>query len=197
MLKIAPVLFAAAVAGSAQAAPAAAPAKLETAVLAGGCFWCTEHDLEALPGVVEVVSGYTGGSTPNPTYQQVGSKRTGHREAVKVTYDPRRITYDQLLRKFWPTIDPTDGGGQFCDRGPTYKSAVFVRNDVQRRAAERTRAETAKRIGRPIRTEILPETRFWPAEGYHQDYARKNPLRYKVYRQGCGRDAKLRAVWGR
>lgn len=191
------LIMATATLAAAAAVPAAsAPApKLETAVLAGGCFWCTEHDLEVIPGVVDVVSGYTGGSTPNPTYEQVGSKRTGHREAVRVTYDPSRITYDQLLRKFWPTIDPTDAGGQFCDRGPVYESAVFVRNDAQRRAVEVTRAEASRRIRQPIRTDVLPETRFWPAESYHQDYARKNPLRYKIYRQGCGRDAKLKAVW--
>lgn len=167
--------------------------KLEYAILAGGCFWCAEHDLEGVPGVVDVVSGYSGGSRSNPTYEN----HEGHREAVRVVYDPSRITYAELLRRFWPTIDPTDGGGQFCDRGNAYKSAVFVRNDVQREAANATKLEAARRLGgKPILTDILPERRFWPAEGYHQDYADKNPLRYRVYRQGCGRDARLRAVWG-
>jgi peptide-methionine (S)-S-oxide reductase len=166
--------------------------KLEYAILAGGCFWCTEADLAKVPGVVDVVSGYSGGSRPNPTYEN----HDGHREAVRVVYDPRRITYDQLLRKFWPTIDPTDGGGQFCDRGASYKSAVFVRNDAQRQAANQTKLEVAQRLkGKPVVTDILPEGRFWPAEGYHQDYAEKNALRYKLYRQGCGRDARLKAVW--
>jgi peptide-methionine (S)-S-oxide reductase len=165
---------------------------LEYAILAGGCFWCTEADLAKVPGVVDVVSGYSGGSRPNPTYEN----HDGHREAVRVVYDPRRITYDQLLRKFWPTIDPTDGGGQFCDRGASYKSAVFVRNDAQRQAANQTKLEVAQRLkGKPVVTDILPEGRFWPAEGYHQDYAEKNALRYKLYRQGCGRDARLKAVW--
>lgn len=174
-------------------APAASAPKLEYAILAGGCFWCVEHDLAVIPGVVDVVSGYSGGAKVNPTYED----HAGHHEAVKVTYDPRRITYDQLLRKFWPTIDPTDGGGQFCDRGMAYESAVFVRNDAQRRAANTTKIEAARRLkGKPIVTDVLPEGRFWPAEGYHQDYAEKNPLRYKLYRQGCGRDARLKAVWG-
>jgi peptide-methionine (S)-S-oxide reductase len=173
-------------------AQAPAKPKLEYAILAGGCFWCTEADLAKVPGVVDVVSGYSGGSRPNPTYEN----HDGHREAVRVVYDPRRITYDQLLRKFWPTIDPTDGGGQFCDRGPSYKSAVFVRNDAQRQAANQTKLEVAQRLkGKPVVTDILPEGRFWPAEGYHQDYAEKNALRYKLYRQGCGRDARLKAVW--
>lgn len=182
-------------AAAVQAQPKPAP-RLETAILAGGCFWCTEADMDKVPGVVDAVSGYSGGTEANPTYEQVGRKQTGHREVVKVTYDPSRVTYDQLLRKFWPTIDPLDAGGQFCDRGLVYKSAVFVRNDAQRRAAAQTKAEVEKRLGKPVVTEILPETRFWPAEGYHQDYATKNALRYKVYRSGCGRDARLKAVWG-
>lgn len=171
--------------------------KREYALLASGCFWCTEADLEKLPGVVDVVSGYTGGKEPNPTYEQVVDKQTGHREAVRVVYDPARITYDQLLRAFWPTLDPTDAGGQFCDRGKSYAAAVFVRNDAQRRAANQTKGEVEKRLGRAVTTEVLPEGRFWPAEAYHQDYAKKNPLRYRTYRQGCGRDATLKAIWGR
>jgi peptide-methionine (S)-S-oxide reductase len=185
-------------AASAFAAPAkpGAPAKLETAIVAGGCFWCTEADMEKVPGVTEAVSGYTGGRTQRPTYEQVSAGGSGHYEAVKVTYDPGRITYDQLLRKFWPTIDPTDASGQFCDKGESYRSAVFVRNDAQRRAALATRAEAQRRLGQPVVTPIVAEARFWPAEGYHQDYAKKNPIQYRFYRGGCGRDRRLKALWG-
>lgn len=192
-------LIAAAVltAGVALAAPAAHPARTEYAILAGGCFWCTEADMEKTPGVVSAQSGYTGGTLDRPSYEDVLTERTGHYEAVKVIYDPRKITYDALLRKFWPTIDPTDGGGQFCDRGPSYKSAIFVRNEAQRRAAEKTKAEIAARLKAPIATEILPEKTFWPAEAYHQDYYKKNALRYRTYRVGCGRDGRLSQVWGR
>ncbi|HEX8569463.1 MAG TPA: peptide-methionine (S)-S-oxide reductase MsrA [Caulobacteraceae bacterium] len=174
---------------------ASAQPKLETAVFAGGCFWCTEADFEKMPGVVSAVSGYTGGSERNPTYEQVVAKRTGHLEAVRVTYDPSKVTYGALVTQFWRTIDPTDAGGQFCDRGATYRTAVFVSDPAQRRAAEASKALTQKRLGKPVVTEIRTLGRFWPAEGYHQDYARKNPLRYKVYRQGCGRDARLKGLW--
>lgn len=194
-------LTAAPLAGAAQtppskARPAPATQRLETAVFAGGCFWCTESDMEHVPGVVSAVSGYTGGTTRNPTYEQVGSQTTGHLEAVRVTYDPRRISYRQLVDRFWHTIDVTDDGGQFCDRGPNYRTAVFV-TSAQRPAAEasRTAAARALRTGRLI-TPIRPAATFWPAEDYHQDFYKKNPLRYRVYRQGCGRDARLRAVWG-
>lgn len=181
---------------SAKARPAPATPRLETAVFAGGCFWCTESDMEHIPGVVSAVSGYTGGTTRNPTYEQVGSQATGHLEAVRVTYDPRRISYRQLVDRFWRTIDVTDDGGQFCDRGPNYRTAIFV-TPAQRPAAEasRTAAARAVRTGRLV-TPIRPAATFWPAEDYHQDFYKKNPLRYRVYRQGCGRDARLRAVWG-
>lgn len=177
--------------------PAPRPNLQATAVFAGGCFWCTESDFEHMPGVIAAESGYTGGTQPNPTYEQVGSGRTGHIEAVRVTYDPRRISYRQLVDRFWPTIDPTDDGGQFCDRGATYRTAVFV-TPAQKPDAEASRAAAARKLkqGRML-TPIRPATRFWPAEAYHQDFYKKNPLRYRVYRQGCGRDAKLRAVWGR
>ena len=198
MRRLLPLLLLALV-GFLAALPAAAhaQAKREYAILASGCFWCTEADLEGVPGVLDVVSGYTGGREPNPTYEDVVGHRTGHREAVRVVYDPARITYDQLLRRFWPTLDPTDAEGQFCDRGRNYAAAIFVRNRAQRRAAALTKAEVERRLGRKVVTDILPETPFWPAEAYHQDYAEKNPLRYKTYRQGCGRDRTLRAVWGR
>ena len=146
--------------------------------------------------VVSAVSGYSGGAEANPTYEQVTSKRTGHLEAVQVTYDPAKVTYGALVTHFWRTVDPTDAGGQFCDRGPSYRTAVFVATPAQRRAADASRAAAQKRLKKPIVTEIRPAARFWPAEGYHQDYAKKNPLRYNVYRQGCGRDARLRALWG-
>jgi methionine-S-sulfoxide reductase len=178
------------------AAKGSAP-RYETAVFAGGCFWCTESDFEHMPGVIAAESGYTGGAQPNPSYEQVGAGRTGHIEAVRVTYDPRRISYRQLVDRFWPTIDPTDDGGQFCDRGPTYRTAVFV-TPAQKPVAEVSRAQAARRLKRGrMLTPVRPAARFWPAEAYHQDFYKKNPLRYRVYRQGCGRDAQLRTVWGR
>ncbi|HYE42129.1 MAG TPA: peptide-methionine (S)-S-oxide reductase MsrA [Caulobacteraceae bacterium] len=175
----------------------APPRKLETAIFAGGCFWCTEADFEKVPGVVSAQSGYTGGATRNPTYEQVSSDRTGHVEAVRVTYDPARISYRALVDRFWPTIDPTDLGGQFCDRGSSYAPAVFV-TPAQRPAAEASRAQAAGRLkSGTMKAPIRPAAAFWPAETYHQDYYKKNPLRYRLYREGCGRDARLRAVWGR
>jgi methionine-S-sulfoxide reductase len=150
-----------------------------------------------MAGVVSAESGYTGGTQANPTYEQVGSGRTGHIEAVRVVYDPKRISYRQLVDRFWPTIDPTDDGGQFCDRGPVYRTAVFV-TPAQRPLAEVSRTAAARKLKQgSMVTPIRPATRFWPAEAYHQDFYKKNPLRYRVYRQGCGRDARLRAVWGR
>ena len=176
--------------------PAAwAQQRVETAVFAGGCFWCTEADFEKLPGVISAESGYTGGPENNPTYEQVASDRTGHVEAVKVTYDPSKVTYGTLVTHFWRTVDPTDAGGQFCDRGASYATAIFVGDEAQRRAAEVSRAAAAKRLGKSVVTPIRQAARFWPAEGYHQDYAKKNPLRYNTYRKGCGRDARLKALW--
>jgi methionine-S-sulfoxide reductase len=179
-------------AGSANAQP-----RLATAVFAGGCFWCTEADFEKMPGVVSAISGYAGGKEPNPTYEQVVRDETGHLEAVQVTYDPAKISYAALVDRFWPTIDPTDPKGQFCDKGPSYTTAVFVADEAQRRIAEASRAAAQKRLKQRIVTPIRPAARFWPAEGKHQDYAKKNPLRYNTYRKGCGRDAKLKALWGR
>lgn len=187
-------------AGAADAAPGSRPAptaqRLETAVFAGGCFWCTESDMEKIPGVVSAVSGYTGGTTRNPTYEQVTAQTSGHLEAVRVTYDPRRISYRQLVDRFWRTIDVTDDGGQFCDRGQSYRTAVFA-TAAQKPIADASRAAAARavRTGRLL-TPVRPAATFWPAEDYHQDFYKKNPLRYRVYRQGCGRDARLRAVWG-
>lgn len=180
--------------------PAAAPDPAQnptrqTAVFAGGCFWCTEADFEAIPGVIEAVSGYAGGRAANPTYREVVAGGTGHLEAVRVTFDPARVSYRTLVDRFWRTIDPTDAGGQFCDRGESYAPAVFV-TPAQRADAEASRRAAAAEIGESrFRTPIRPAARFWPAEAEHQDYARRNPLRYRVYRQGCGRDARLRALW--
>ena len=178
------------VAGAASAAP------LAKATLAGGCFWCMEPPFEKLPGVVSVVSGYTGGTVPSPTYEQVSSGTTGHYEAVEITYDPTKVSYEKLLEVFWPNVDPTDGSGQFCDKGPQYRAAIFYRDDNQRKLAEASRDRLKARFPN-IRTQILRAAPFYKAEEYHQDYYKKNPIRYKFYRSGCRRDARLAEVWGR
>jgi peptide methionine sulfoxide reductase msrA/msrB len=168
------------------------------ATFAGGCFWCMEHPFEELPGVTEVVSGYAGGAEENPTYAQVSAGATGHAEAIQVRYDPSKITYDELLDVFWRQIDPTDGGGQFADRGRQYRTAIFYYDDTQRRLAEASKEALGRsgRYDRPLVTEVAPATKFYPAEDYHQDYSSKNPLRYKFYRHGSGRDQYLDKVWG-
>ena len=173
------------------------PANTETAVFAGGCFWCTESDFEKIEGVVEVISGYTGGSVDNPSYHQVSGGGTGHIEAVQVVYDPAKVTYEKLLEVFWRHIDPTDPGGQFVDRGSQYRSAIFYKDDYQRQAAEGSKAalDRSGPFDRPVITEIRPLGRFWPAEEYHQDYYQKNPTRYKFYRSGSGRDQFLEKIW--
>ena len=172
--------------------------RLKTAVFAGGCFWCTEVDFAKVPGVAKVIPGYTGGTKENPTYEEVCGGRTGHVEAVQIHYDPERTTYEKLLAVFWRHIDPSDPGGQFADRGPQYRAAVFYTDEEQRRAAERSREELNRsgRFPRPVVTEILPAGPFYPAEDYHQDYARRNPLRYGYYRRGSGRDRFLNRAWG-
>lgn len=172
--------------------------KTETATFAGGCFWCTESDFEKLPGVVKVVSGYTGGKKENPTYEEVSSGKTGHVEAIQVYYDPAKVTYEELLIWFWRHIDPTDAGGQFVDRGSQYRSVIFYHNEEQKRLAEKSKEELNKsgRFGKPIVTEIIPFTKFYAAEDYHQDYYKKNTLRYKYYRYASGRDQFLHKVWG-
>jgi len=168
----------------------------KSAVFAGGCFWCLEKPFDDVPGVVETESGYTGGTVPNPSYEQVSSGTTGHVEAIRVVYDPSKTSYGDLLAVFWRNIDPTDGAGQFCDRGSQYRSAVFFGNEEEKDAARRAKAELESSMGLRIATELLPLAEFYPAEEYHQDYYRKNPLRYHFYRQGCGRDRRLRQVWG-
>ena len=178
-----------AVAGAASAASAAGPYK--TAIFAGGCFWSAEHDIEHTPGVKDVVVGYSGGVRKNPTYEN----HDGHFEAIRVTYDPAKISYPQLVDAFFHNIDPTDPAGQICDYGPSYRTAVFVADPAERSAAEQVKAKVAKILKKPVATEIRPAMTFWPAEGYHQDYARKNPMNYNAYRVGCGREARLKAVW--
>ncbi len=172
---------------------------LAIATLAGGCFWCTESDLEKVPGVAKVISGYTGGKKENPTYQEVSAGGTGHLEAVQVYYDPQQVTYEQLLDVFWRHINPTDAGGQFVDRGSQYRSAIFYDGPEQKRLAEQSK-EALNRSGKftkPIVTEILPLGKFYEAEGYHQDYHKTNPIRYRYYRHGSGRDQFLQEVWGK
>jgi peptide-methionine (S)-S-oxide reductase len=177
-------------------APAAAAAETATATFAGGCFWCMEPPFEELAGVVSVTSGYTGGTKESPSYDEVSAGTTGHAEAVEIVYDPAKLSYEKLLEVFWRNIDPTVAGRQFCDVGSQYRSAVFVHDSAQRKAAETSREAVAKRLGVPVKTEITEAGRFYPAEDYHQDYATKNPLRYRYYRNGCGRDARLRELWG-
>lgn len=168
------------------------------ATFAGGCFWCSEADFEKLPGVLRVISGYAGGQKENPTYEEVTSGTTGHAEAVQVHYDPSKISYEKLLDRFWKHIDPTDSGGQFVDRGLQYRSVIFYHNEEQKRSAEKSKEalNKSKRFQKPIVTEISELTEFYEAEAYHQDYYSKNPLRYKFYRHGSGRDQFLKKVWG-
>ena len=184
--------------GQAQAAPATpGPAKTASAIFAGGCFWCVEADFEKLPGVLAAESGYTGGKTPNPTYDDVSAGGTGHTEAVRVTYDPAKVSYAVLLDYFWHHIDPTVKDRQFCDIGNQYRSAVYYDSEAQRAVVEASKAAILKSGAlKVIQTEIAPVSAFYPAEEYHQDYYKKNPLRYKLYRTSCGRDKRVAEVWG-
>jgi peptide-methionine (S)-S-oxide reductase len=174
----------------------AAPARQAEAVFAGGCFWCTESDFDHIAGVISTTSGYTGGRLVNPTYEQVSAGNTGHIESVRVVYDPSRISYATLVDRFFRTIDPLDSGGSFCDRGYRYRSAIFVATPEQRRIAGAARTRIQQQLGQPVATLILAAQPFYPAETYHQDYYRKNPSRYRLYRWNCGRDARLDEVWG-
>ncbi len=185
-------MIALALAGTLSASPVLAGK--EFAIFAGGCFWSVESNFDKVPGVLSTTSGYIGGSTANPTYYDHTSG--GHREAVRIEFDNLRVSYDELLSAFFHSVDPTDTGGQFCDRGPSYTTAVYAIGDEQAAAAEKARKATARELKRELATEILAAPEFWPAEDYHQDYAKKNPLRYGAYREGCGRDPALRAVWG-
>ena len=172
---------------------------LATATFAGGCFWCVESDFDKVPGVVETVSGYTGGTVDNPTYKQVTKGGTGHREAVQIRYDPEQVSYERLLHIFWRSVDPTDGGGQFCDRGESYQTAIFAGNDEERRLAEASKEalERSMVLDAPVVTPIEPAGEFYPAEDYHQDYYTKSPFRYRYYRFACGRDSTVQQVWGK
>ncbi len=188
------------------ACPALAATK--TATVAGGCFWCVESDFESVPGVKEVISGYTGGTTKNPTYKEVGSGTTGHYEAVQIRYDPAKITYAKLMELFFRSIDPTDAGGQFCDRGPTYRTAIFYGDEEEHATAEAAKAEAGKALGQKIVTKITAAGPFYKAEDYHQNYykgndiilTRRGPMRqhnaYTFYRESCGRDQRVKQLWG-
>ena len=196
-LALALVLGAAPGAGQAAGATAPAPGKTEQAIFAGGCFWCVEADFEKLPGVISAESGYTGGKESNPSYEQVSEHATGHAEAVRLTYDPAKVSYAQLVEYFWRHIDPTVQDQQFCDHGPQYRSGIYPLDASQQQIAEASKAALVK-SGRfkNIYTEIVAAGPFWPAEDYHQDYYQKNPVRYQYYRFGCGRDARVKELWG-
>ncbi|MBK9573440.1 MAG: peptide-methionine (S)-S-oxide reductase MsrA [Rhodoferax sp.] len=182
-------------AGPTSAAPMVATAK---ATFAGGCFWCVESDFDKIPGVLSTTSGYTGGKTANPTYEQVSSHSTGHAEAVEVVFDPAKVSYERLVEYFWHTIDPTVKDQQFCDRGSPYRTAIYAHDGQQLKIAQASRAalEKSKPFKEAVVTEIVLATAFYPAEDYHQDYYKKNPIRYKYYRTSCGREARLQQLWG-
>lgn len=171
-------------------------AKTETAIFAGGCFWCLESDMDKVPGVMETISGYTGGSVKNPTYKQVSAGGTGHFESVKVVFDSDKVSYQQLVNAFWHDIDPTDASGQFCDKGDQYRSVIFYLNKEQKKIAEASKQALIK-SGKlsNVATLILPAGPFYPAEEYHQNYYKKNPIRYNYYRYTCGRDQRVKEVW--
>lgn len=181
-----------------RAAVAAPPPGLEQAIFAGGCFWCMEPPYDHLDGVVSTTSGYTGGKEAHPTYEQVSAGSTGHTEAVSVIYDPKKVSYEKLLSVYWVNVDPTVNDRQFCDGGAQYRPEIFYRDEAQKSAAEKSKAEVSrtKPFAEPIVVAVTSAGAFWPAEDYHQDYYLKNPLRYKLYRAGCGRDARLKALWG-
>jgi peptide-methionine (S)-S-oxide reductase len=182
---------------SAFAAAQTAPTAMAKATFAGGCFWCVEADFDKLPGVISTTSGYTGGKVANPSYEQVSSKQTGHAEAVEVVFDPAKVSYEQLLETFWHSIDPTTKDAQFCDHGSPYRTAIFVHDAAQLKAAQASLAalQKSKPFKEPIVTEIVMAGPFYAAEGYHQDYYKKNPVRYQYYRTSCGRDARLKQLW--
>ena len=177
---------------------ASAQATTAKAIFAGGCFWCVESDFDKVEGVISTTSGYTGGTLANPSYEQVSAKHSGHAEAVEIVFDPAKVSYEQLVEHYWHTIDPTVRDRQFCDVGTPYRTAIFAIGDAQLKTALASKAalEKSKPFKEPIVTEIVPASTFYPAEGYHQDYYKKNPLRYQYYRASCGRDARLKELWG-
>jgi peptide-methionine (S)-S-oxide reductase len=186
------LVLAAAGFAAAQGAPGQA-----VATFAGGCFWCTESDFDHVPGVISTTSGYTGGKVANPSYEQVSAGRTGHAEAVEVVYDPSKVTYAKLLTYYWRTIDPTVQNAQFCDHGEQYRTAIFVRNEAERKLAEASKKKAEEELKKPIYTQIVDAGPFYKAEDYHQDFYVKNPAKYKFYRWNCGRDQRLEQLWGK
>lgn len=179
--------------------PAKPAEKTELATFAGGCFWCVESDFDKIEGVVSTVSGFMGGTTPNPTYRAVTSGGTGHLEVVQITFDPAKVSYQKLVDHFWRTVDPYDAGGQFCDRGDSYRTAIFAHSPEQRKIADAAKAALAQNgpLKDPLATEVRDAGPFTAAEDYHQDFHTKNPVRYRYYRHGCGRDARLEVIWGK
>ncbi len=188
---IAVLLLLTAIAGNARETP-----NIRTAIFAGGCFWCMEPPYDKLDGVLETTSGYSGGHVKNPSYGQVSAGGTGHAEVVQVKYDADKISYAELLQVFWRNVDPLDGGGQFCDRGDQYRSAIFYGNQEEKKLAQASKERVSAQLGKKVVTEIVPVSAFYPAERYHQDYYQRNPVRYKFYRYRCGRDQRLEEVWG-
>jgi peptide-methionine (S)-S-oxide reductase len=186
-----------AVSGLALAGGARAPKPvLAHATFAGGCFWCMEPPFEKIPGVASVTSGYTGGEKVDPTYEEVSAGGTGHAESVEILYDPAKVTYSQLLDVFWHNVDPTQADGQFCDHGRQYRTAIYTHDAEQKRLADESKKQVMAKLQRPVVTEIVPASRFYPAEDYHQDFYKRNPVRYYTYRAGCGRDRRLKQLWG-
>lgn len=176
--------------------PRRAAPPLETATFAGGCFWSMERPFDNTPGVVSTMVGYAGGHTANPTYEQVGTRTTGHAESVQVQFDPSKVSYDRLLDIYWHNVDPLSRDRQFCDQGSDYRTIIFYANDAQRAAAERSLQAVQKHFAKPVVTEIVPMGQFWKAEEYHQHFAERNPAQYDAYRRGCGRDERLKELWG-
>lgn len=183
-------------AGAASAQNAPLPPERAVATFAGGCFWCVESDFDHVPGVLSTTSGYTGGKVANPTYEQVSAGRTGHAESVEVAYDPRKVSFAQLLDYFWRHIDPTVQDQQFCDHGSQYRTAIYVHSDDERKLAEESKKKVEAELKKPIYTEIEQAGPFYKAEDYHQDFYLKNPAKYKFYRWNCGRDQRLEQIWG-
>lgn len=200
MFRFAPLLFALTACGSSAEAGTDPAPPLEKgqaeAIFAGGCFWCIEKDFDKVDGVISTTSGYTGGKEKAPTYEDVGYHRTSHLEALRVVYDPKQTDFETLLGHFWHSIDPTQSNGQFCDRGEQYRTAVFTSDKSEEKLFEKTKKEVADELGLPVDTRLLPKATFWVAEEYHQDFHTKSPGRYNSYRAGCGRDDRVKELWG-
>ena len=196
MLAVFALTAAAHAASSTTSSPSSHSQATGVATFAGGCFWCVESDFDHVKGVLKTTSGYTGGDTANPTYKSVTQGGSGHFEAVQIQYDPTQVTFEKLANVFWRSVDPLDAGGQFCDRGASYKTAIFAHSDAQAKTAQQTKEAVARRLGGKVATPILTAGEFYAAEDYHQDYAEKNPIRYSFYRYRCGRDARVEELWG-